>query len=182
MDTENFTLLGKHNRYNMMAGALAAKIVDIRKETIRESLESFSNAEHRLQFIAKIRDVEFINDSKATNVNATWYALESMNRPIIWIAGGQDKGNDYESLKPLVKERVKALICLGIDNKKLVESFNGAVKKIVETTSMEDAVNEAFRVAVPGDVVLLAPACASFDLFINFEDRGVQFKKAVLNL
>ena len=182
MNTEDFTLQGKHNRYNTMAAALTAKIMDIRKDTIRESLQSFRNADHRLQFIAKIRDVDFINDSKATNVNATWYALESIDRPIIWIAGGQDKGNDYETLKPLVKERVKALVCLGIDNKKLVESFSGAVKKIVETVRMEDAVNMAYRLAVPGDVVLLAPACASFDLFNNFEDRGAQFKKAVLNL
>lgn len=182
MKMDELSLKGKHNRYNTMAASVVSKILDVRKDVIRESLKSFQNVEHRLESIAKIEDVEYINDSKATNVNSTWYALESMNRPVIWIAGGIDKGNNYEDLKPLVREKVKALICLGKDNKKLHEAFGTEVSKIFDTTSMKEAVKQAAAMAAEGDAVLLSPACASFDLFQNYEDRGRQFKNAVLSL
>jgi UDP-N-acetylmuramoylalanine--D-glutamate ligase len=182
MSVYDFTLKGKHNQYNTMAAGLAASVVGIRKTKIREAVQSFESLEHRMEFVVTIRGVEFINDSKATNVNSTWYALESMRKPTILILGGVDKGNDYEMLRDLVKEKVKAIVCLGLDNKKIHEAFQNDVPLIVNTTSAEEAVKAAFRLASPGDVVLLSPACASFDLFNNYEDRGDQFKKAVRNL
>lgn len=182
MTIEELALQGKHNVYNSMAASLATRIVDVRKEIIRESLQDFQNIEHRLEFVASINGIEFINDSKATNVNSTWYALESMEKPVVWICGGQDKGNDYNELSELVKARVKAIICLGKDNRKIVEAFKGMVEKLVETDSATDAVAAAYKIGKKGDVVLLSPACASFDLFQNYEDRGMQFKAAVRRL
>jgi UDP-N-acetylmuramoylalanine--D-glutamate ligase len=179
MTVEELALQGKHNIYNSMAAGIAARILDIRKEIIRESLSDFQNIEHRLEYVAKINDIEFINDSKSTNVNSAWYALESFDKPIIWIAGGVDKGNDYSILKDLVKAKVKAIVCLGKDNKKLIKAFKDIVPIIVETRSAEEAVSVAYRLGKKGDVVLLSPACASFDLFENYEDRGNKFKAAV---
>ncbi len=182
MTIEQLALAGKHNVYNSMAASLAARIVDIRKDIIRESLEDFENAEHRLEFVASINGIEFINDSKATNVNSTWYALESMQKPTVLILGGQDKGNNYEELVDLVKEKVKAIVCLGVDNKKIIKAFKGTVENIVEASSAGEAVAMSYKLASKGDVVLLSPACASFDMFQNYEDRGVQFKSAVRGL
>ena len=182
MTIEELALQGKHNVYNSMAASLATRIVDVRKEIIRESLQDFQNIEHRLEFIATINGIEFINDSKATNVNSTWYALESMQKPVVWICGGQDKGNDYNELFDLVKEKVKAIVCLGKDNKKIVAAFKDAVELIVETDNANDAVAASYKIGKKGDVVLLSPACASFDLFQNYEDRGMQFKRAVKGL
>lgn len=179
MTVEELALQGKHNIYNSMAAGIAGRILDIRKEIIRESLSDFVNIEHRLEYVAKINDIEFINDSKSTNVNSAWYALESYDKPIIWIAGGVDKGNDYSMLKDLVKAKVKAIVCLGKDNKKLIKAFKDVVPLIEETSSVEEAVAVAYRVGKKGDVVLLSPACASFDLFENYEDRGNKFKAAV---
>ena len=179
---DNLILKGKHNVYNSMAAGIVGNVLKIKKEVIRRSLESFKGVEHRLEYYLKIRGIQFINDSKATNINSAWYALESMNSPVIWIAGGIDKGNDYEILHDLVKEKVKTLICLGKDNAKLVSYFKNIVEEIVETESMEQAVIEAYRCGSPGDTVLLSPACASFDLFNNYEDRGKQFKEAVRKL
>lgn len=179
MTVEELALQGKHNIYNSMAAGIAARILDIRKEIIRESLSDFQNIEHRLEYVAKINDIEFINDSKSTNVNSAWYALESFDKPIIWIAGGVDKGNDYSMLKDLVKAKVKAIVCLGKDNKKLIKAFKDIVPTIIETSSAEEAVGVAYRLGKKGDVVLLSPACASFDLFENYEDRGNKFKIAV---
>ncbi len=182
MTIEQLALQGKHNVYNSMAASLATRIVDVRKEIIRESLQDFQNVEHRLEFIATINGIEFINDSKATNVNSTWYALESMQKPVVWICGGQDKGNDYNELFDLVKEKVKAIVCLGKDNKKIIAAFKDAVELIVETDNANDAVAASYKIGKKGDVVLLSPACASFDLFQNYEDRGMQFKRAVKGL
>jgi UDP-N-acetylmuramoylalanine--D-glutamate ligase len=182
MSVYDFTLKGKHNQYNTMAGSLAAATMEIRKEKIREAVQTFQNLEHRMEHVATIRGVEFINDSKATNINSTWFALESMEKPTILILGGVDKGNDYNLLMDLVKEKVKAIVCLGLDNKKIHEAFEGVVPVIVDTTSAEDAVKTAFSYAEKGDVVLLSPGCASFDLFKNYEDRGTQFKRAVIDL
>jgi UDP-N-acetylmuramoylalanine--D-glutamate ligase len=179
MTIEELALQGKHNVYNSMAASLTARIVDVRKEIIRESLQDFQNVEHRLEFVASINGIEFINDSKATNVNSTWYALESMEKPVVWICGGQDKGNDYNELLDLVKTRVKAIICLGKDNKKIIAAFKDVVETIVETDNASDAVAASYKIGKKGDVVLLSPACASFDLFQNYEDRGMQFKGAV---
>jgi UDP-N-acetylmuramoylalanine--D-glutamate ligase len=179
MTIEKLALQGKHNVYNSMAASLAARIVDVRKEIIRESLQDFQNIEHRLEFVASINGIEFINDSKATNVNSTWYALESMEKPVVWICGGQDKGNDYNELLDLVKQRVKAIVCLGKDNSKIIAAFKGVVETIVETETAADAVAASYKIGKKGDVVLLSPACASFDLFQNYEDRGMQFKAAV---
>ena len=165
-----------------MAASTVAHLLKIRKQTIRESLENFHGVEHRLEQVLKINKVNYINDSKATNVNATYYALESMNAPTIWIVGGQDKGNDYQELFPFINEKVKAIICLGIDNKKLFENFESMVDIMVETQYMSEAVKIAYKIAESGDNVLLSPACASFDLFENYEDRGRQFKEAVRNL
>jgi UDP-N-acetylmuramoylalanine--D-glutamate ligase len=182
MSVYDFTLKGKHNQYNTMAAGLAASIVGIRKSRIREAVQSFESLEHRMEFVVAIRGVDFINDSKATNVNSTWYALESMRKPTILIMGGVDKGNDYSMLRDLVKEKVKAIVCLGLDNRKIHEAFQNDVPVIINTTSADEAVKSAFHMANPGDVVLLSPACASFDLFNNYEDRGEQFKKAVRDL
>lgn len=182
MPTGNIALEGKHNVKNAMAASTVAHLLKIRKQTIRESLENFQGVEHRLEHVLKINKVQYINDSKATNVNATYFALESMDAPTVWIVGGVDKGNDYKELFPFVNEKVKAIICLGVDNKKLFEAFGNMVDVIVETQYMSEAVKIAYRVAKAGDNVLLSPACASFDLFENYEDRGRQFKDAVRNL
>ncbi|WP_431156552.1 UDP-N-acetylmuramoyl-L-alanine--D-glutamate ligase [Winogradskyella poriferorum] len=182
MPTENITLEGKHNIKNAMAASTVAHLLKIRKQTIRESLENFQGVEHRLEHVLKINKVQYINDSKATNVNATYFALESMDAPTVWIVGGEDKGNDYKELFPFVNEKVKAIICLGVDNSKLFEAFGNMVDIIIETEYMSEAVKIAYKVSEAGDNVLLSPACASFDLFENYEDRGRQFKNAVRNL
>lgn len=181
MSVYDFALKGKHNQYNTMAASVAGATMDIRKSKIREAVETFENLEHRSEVVATVRGVEFINDSKATNVNSTWYALESMTRPTVLILGGVDKGNDYSILKDLVQEKVKAIVCMGIDNTKIHEAFDGQLR-IVDTTNADDAVKTSFGLASPGDAVLLSPACASFDLFKNYEDRGKQFKEAVRSL
>lgn len=182
MSVDDFTLKGKHNQYNSMAASMAATAIDIRKEKIREALQTFESLEHRMEPVGTIRGVSFINDSKATNVNSTWYALESMNNPVILILGGVDKGNDYNLLKDLVKEKVKAIVCMGTENRKIHEAFGDIVPLMVSTENAVDAVKSAFHFANKGDVVLLSPACASFDLFKNYEDRGNQFKQAVKDL
>ena len=182
MPTENITLEGKHNVKNAMAASTVAHLLKIRKQTIRESLENFQGVEHRLEHVLKINKVQYINDSKATNVNATYFALESMDAPTVWIVGGVDKGNDYKELFPFINEKVKAIICLGVDNTKLFEAFGNMVDVIIETEYMSEAVKIAYKVADAGENVLLSPACASFDLFENYEDRGRQFKNAVRNL
>ena len=182
MPTRNLTLEGKHNIKNAMAATTVAHLLKIRKQTIRESLENFQGVEHRLEQVLKINKVQYINDSKATNVNATYYALESMDAPTVWIVGGVDKGNNYEELFQFVNEKVKAIICLGVDNEKLMSTFGNMVDIIIETQFMSEAVKIAYKVAESGDNVLLSPACASFDLFENYEDRGRQFKNAVRNL
>ncbi len=182
MTIEQLALQGKHNVYNSMAASLAAKIVDVRKEIIKESLQDFQGIEHRLEFVASINGVEFINDSKATNINSAWYALESMQKPVVWVCGGQDKGNDYNEIIDLVKHKVKAIICLGKNNKKIISAFKDVIELIVETDNASDAVAASYKIAKKGDVVLLSPACASFDLFENYEDRGMRFKAAVRSL
>ena len=182
MNIEELAIKGKHNIYNSMAAALMAKRHDIRNEKVKECLGNYVNIEHRLEFVSKIKSVEYINDSKATNVNAAWYALESCNNQVIWIAGGIDKGNDYKKLKKLVKEKVKYIICLGIDNTNIISAFKNDVTQIFETMSMKDAVELSYKISMPGETVLLSPACASFDLFNNYEDRGNQFKEIVKNL
>lgn len=182
MSIHDLALKGKHNTQNSLASGIASRILEIRKEVVRESLEDFVNVEHRLEFVAKVHGIEFINDSKATNVNSTWFALESMDKPTVWIVGGVDKGNDYSDLLGLVKDKVKAVICLGVDNKKLIETFTGIVETIVEARSAMEAVAYGYRLAKDGETVLLSPACASFDLFDNYEDRGNQFKEAVRSL
>jgi UDP-N-acetylmuramoylalanine--D-glutamate ligase len=182
MSIYDFALKGKHNQYNTMAACVAGATMDIRKNRIREAVQTFENLEHRMEAVATVRGVEFINDSKATNVNSTWFALESMTKPTVLILGGIDKGNDYSLLHDLASEKIKAIVCLGVDNTKIHEAFKDKVSAIVDTDSAEAAVREAFRLATVGDVVLLSPACASFDLFKNYEDRGDQFKEAVRNL
>jgi len=182
METEHIALEGKHNMKNAMAASSVAKLMQIRNATIRESLSNFQGVEHRLEKVLKIQNVQYINDSKATNVNATFFALDSMNVPTVWIVGGVDKGNDYNELMSLVREKVKAIICLGIDNRKIIEAFGNVVDIMVEVNNMNDAVKTAQRLTEKGDAVLLSPACASFDLFENYEDRGKQFKQAVHNL
>ena len=182
MPTKDLTLEGKHNIKNAMAASTVAHLLKIRKQTIRESLENFQGVEHRLEQVLKINKVQYINDSKATNVNATYYALESMSAPTVWIVGGVDKGNSYEELYPFVNTKVKAIICLGVNNEKLLQNFSNMVDIIVETQFMSEAVKIAYKIAEAGDNVLLSPACASFDLFENYEDRGRQFKDAVRNL
>lgn len=182
MTIAELALQGKHNLYNSMAAGIAAKVLDLRNEVVRESLGDFKNVEHRLEQVGRIQGIEFINDSKATNVNATWYALESMTTPVIWIAGGVDKGNDYHMLKSVVREKVRAIVCLGKDNGKLHEAFQDDVDVIVNTLSAREAVGVAYHMAAKGDTVLLSPACASFDLFKNYQDRGDQFKEAVKQL
>lgn len=182
MTLEELALQGKHNLFNSMAAGIAARILDIRKNIIKESLSDFQNIEHRLEYVATIHGVEFINDSKATNINSSWYALESMNKKVVWIAGGIDKGNDYSLIKELVKEKVKAIVCLGTNNQNIHNAFGDVVERIVDTKSASEAVNTAFNLSKHGDTVLLSPACASFDLFNNYEDRGRQFKEAVKSL
>ena len=182
MPIASLGLQGQHNTKNAMAASMVATLLGIRKETIRQSLEDFEAVEHRLEKVLKINNVKYINDSKATNVNATFYALDSMQAPTVWIVGGVDKGNDYSELLPLVNEKVKAIICLGSDNEKIINTFGNIVDMLVETHSMQDAVQVAYRLAEKGDTVLLSPACASFDLFENYEDRGRQFKESVRNL
>jgi len=182
MSILDLALQGRHNVYNSMAAAISGMVLDIRNDRIRESLTDFQGVEHRLERFLKVHGIEFINDSKATNVNSTWYALESMNHPVVWIAGGIDKGNDYGMLEDLVREKVKAIICLGIDNTKIHKAFGKIVKNIIDTRSMSEAVKSAYYLARNGDIVLLSPACASFDLFENYEDRGIQFKQEVRNL
>lgn len=182
MSIHDLALKGKHNTQNSLASGLAGRLLDIRKDTVRESLSDFVNVEHRLEFVAKVCGIEFINDSKATNVNSTWFALESMENPTVWIVGGVDKGNDYSELTQLVKDKVKAIICLGKDNHKIIEAFTGVVDTIVEAGSAMEAVAYGYRLAQKEETVLLSPACASFDLFENYEDRGNQFKQAVRSL
>jgi UDP-N-acetylmuramoylalanine--D-glutamate ligase len=182
MSIYDFALKGKHNAYNTMAASIAATTLGIRKEKIREAVSNFHSLEHRMEFVATVRGVDFINDSKATNVNSTWYALESMQKSTVLILGGVDKGNDYELIADLVKEKVKAIVCMGIDNKKLIEFFKDKVKTIVEVDTAKKAVNASFKLAEKGDLVLMSPACASFDLFKNYEDRGRQFKESVKEL
>ena len=182
MTLEQLALQGKHNIYNSMAAGVAAKLMEIRNDSIKQSLSDFKNIPHRLEYVSSVHGITFINDSKATNVNATWYALEDMEKPVVWIAGGIDKGNDYADIKALVKEKVKAIVCLGTDNARLHELFSGDVEIIVDTVSAKGAVEAAYSLARKDEVVLLSPACASFDLFENYEDRGNQFKEAVKRL
>ncbi|HET6559204.1 MAG TPA: UDP-N-acetylmuramoyl-L-alanine--D-glutamate ligase [Prolixibacteraceae bacterium] len=182
MSILDIALQGNHNTYNSMAAGISGMAVNIRNEAIRESLSDFKGVEHRLERFLKVHGIEFINDSKATNINSSWYALESMSQPTVWIVGGIDKGNDYSQLTELVKKKVKAIVCLGIDNSKIIEAFKPIGIDIVETQSMQDAVRSAYYLAKNGDTVLLSPACASFDLFENYEDRGFQFKNAVKEL
>jgi len=182
MSVYDFTLKGKHNQYNTMAACVAGATMDIRKEKIREAVQTFQNLEHRMEFVATIRGVEFINDSKATNVNSTWYALESMTKPTVLILGGVDKGNDYSLIAELVQEKVKAIVCLGTDNLKIHEAFASLNIPMADAATAADAVQAAFHFAEKGNTVLLSPACASFDLFKNYEDRGNQFKQAVKDL
>ncbi len=179
MSIHELALQGRHNVYNSMAAGIAARILDIRNDTIRESLSDFQNVEHRLERVATVHGIEFINDSKATNVNSAWYALESMEKPVIWVVGGTDKGNDYSTLTELVKHKVKAIVCLGKENEKIHKAFAHLVPVIVDTDNAPQAVQAAYEQAEEGDVVLLSPACASFDLFENYEDRGRKFKAAV---
>jgi UDP-N-acetylmuramoylalanine--D-glutamate ligase len=182
MTIHELALKGRHNTYNSMAAAIAGKVLNIRKDFIRESLADFQGVEHRLEPVITVCGIDFINDSKATNVNSTWYALECMENKVVWIVGGVDKGNDYSELFNLVSKKVKAIVCMGKDNKKIVEAFKDKVPTLVETNSMEEAVRSSYYLAKKGDTVLLSPACASFDLFKNYEDRGRQFKQAVRNL
>ncbi|MBV6406017.1 MAG: UDP-N-acetylmuramoyl-L-alanine--D-glutamate ligase [Flavobacteriales bacterium] len=182
MSIHELALQGRHNVYNSLAAGIAARILEVRSEALRESLSDFQNVEHRLERVATVHGVTFINDSKATNVNSAWYALESMDRPVVWIAGGEEHGNDYTQLLPLVKEKVKAIVCLGRDNGRLRDAFATVVKDFVETGSAEHAVQAAYALADEGDTVLLSPACKSFDLFENYEDRGRRFKAAVRSL
>jgi UDP-N-acetylmuramoylalanine--D-glutamate ligase len=179
MSIHDLALKGKHNTQNALAAGIAARLVEIRTDSVRESLEDFTNVEHRMEFVAKVNGIEFINDSKATNVNAAWFALESMDRPTVWIVGGVDKGNDYTELEELVAQKVKSIVCLGVDNQKIIDAFKGKVEVIVEANTAHEAVAFAYQLARKDETVLLSPACASFDLFANYEDRGQQFKQAV---
>lgn len=182
MTLEELALQGKHNVYNSTAASVGACLLDIRKESIRQSLSAFENVPHRLEYVARIHGIDFINDSKATNVNSAWYALETMDSPVIWIAGGVDKGNDYTKLDKLVANKVKAIICLGTDNSKIISRYADKVQAIYETQSAEQAVLTAYTIGKKGDTVLLSPACASYDLFENYEERGDKFRQAVKNL
>ncbi len=182
MPLSELALKGKHNTYNSMAASIASRVLDIKKEIIRESLKDFKGVEHRLERFIKVHGIEFINDSKATNVNSTWYALECMSTPTIWIVGGVDKGNDYSELMSLVKDKVKAIVCLGVDNTKIHKAFDGVISEIVDANTMKEAVNKAYKLGEKDDTVLLSPCCASFDLFKSFEDRGEQFKECVREL
>lgn len=182
MPIHKLALQGKHNAYNSLAATIAARVLDIRSEILRESLSDFQNVEHRLERVGTVNGVEFINDSKATNVNSVWYALECMDKPVVWIVGGQDKGNDYREIKDLVKQKVKAIVCMGTDNSKIHKAFKDLNIPMVDTASAEEAVMHSYNAATPGDVVLLSPACASFDLFTSYEERGRRFKSAVKSL
>ncbi len=182
MNTLEQALKSRENIYSGMAETVASRLYDVRKEGIKDSLSGFQNTSHRLEEIATVRGINFINDSKATNVNATWYALESMHRPVIWITGGQDHGNNYNILKGLVGEKVKAMVCIGIDNSNIISFFNDKIDLILETADMFDAVRAAYSLGQPGDVALLSPACPSFDLFDNYADRGKRFREAIFNL
>ena len=182
MSIHDLALKGKHNAQNSLASGIASRILEIRKESVRESLADFTNVEHRLEFVAKVHGIEFINDSKATNVNSTWFALESMDKPTVWIVGGVDKGNDYSELTALVNDKVKAIICLGENNAKIIEAFQDEVETIVEASSALEAVVYGYKLAKKDETVLLSPACASFDLFENYEERGNEYKKAVRSL
>lgn len=182
MNIKELALQGRNKVQNSLAAGIAVKLEELRNEDIKRSFEQFNNLEHRLEFVIKIRGVEYINDSKATNINSVWYALECIQKPIVWIAGGDDKGNDYSELYELVFTKVKAIVCLGINNEKIISAFSDKVNTIVETRSAQEAARLAYRLSAPGDVVLLSPGCASFDLFKNYEDRGRQFKQAVLEL
>lgn len=182
MKINELALTGKHNIANSMAAGIAGKLSKIKNDFIKQSLMDFEAVEHRLEFVLKINGINFINDSKATNVNSVYYALESMKTPVVWIVGGTDKGNDYSELIPFVQRKVKAIVCLGVDNKKIIDTFQDIVSNIVETKCMKDAVNAAYSLGSKGDSVLLSPACASFDLFKNYEDRGNQFKEEVRKL
>ena len=182
MNVSDLNVKGEHNAKNAMASSAVARLLQIRKETIRESMETFQGVEHRLEKVVKLNKVSYINDSKATNINATYYALGSMKQATVWIVGGVDKGNNYSELMEFVNEKVKAIICLGVDNKKIIEAFNNVIDDIYETTSMDEAVLMASKLAEPNETVLLSPACASFDLFENYEDRGRQFKNAIMKL
>src|ERR1700685_110076 len=182
MSIYDFALKGIHNQYNTMAAGIAALTLGIRKPIVREAMQSFEALEHRMEYVLTVKGVEFINDSKATNVNSTWFALESMEKPTILILGGVDKGNDYSLIKELVKDKVKAIVCMGVENRKIHEAFGDIVSLMVNTSTAQEAVQAAFHFANKGDVVLLSPACASFDLFKNYEDRGNQFREAVLEL
>lgn len=182
MNIATLALKGKHNTKNAMGASMATSVLKVRNATIRESLEDFEGAEHRLEFVLKINGVQYVNDSKATNINATFYALDSVKAPIVWIVGGVDKGNDYLDLMPMVREKVKAIICLGMDNQKITQTFSNVIDLIVETAGAEEAVKVAYKIAEKGDTVLLSPACASYDLFENYEDRGNKFKEAVRGL
>lgn len=179
MPTSALALQGVHNTYNSMAAGLAATVLNVKKETIRQSLLDFQGVEHRLEYVAMVRDVKFINDSKATNVNSCWYALQSMKTPVVLILGGTDKGNDYREIEDMVRDKVRALVFLGVDNKPLHAYFDGKKELIADAVSMEEAVTKAYHFAKEGDTVLLSPCCASFDLFENYEDRGRQFKQCV---
>ncbi len=182
MTLEQLALQGKHNTYNSMAASVAARLLDVRKESIKQSLSDFENIPHRLEFVSNVHGITFINDSKATNINSTWYALEYVEAPTVWIVGGQDKGNNYSELKSLVRNKVKAIVCLGKDNTKLHDAFEDMVEIMVDAGSAQEAVTYAYHLAKKGEIVLLSPACASFDLFENYQDRGNQFKKAVKEL
>ena len=182
MSIMELALQGKHNVYNSLAAGIAARVLEVRKDVVREALADFQNVEHRLERVGMVNGVEFINDSKATNVNSTWYALESMEKPVIWVMGGQDKGNDYNELRDLMRQKVKAIVCLGVDNEKIHKAFGDIVLNMVDVNSADQAVNTSYELSEPGDVVLLSPACASFDLFENYEDRGRRFKTAVRGL
>jgi UDP-N-acetylmuramoylalanine--D-glutamate ligase len=182
MSINELALQGKHNIYNSMASGIVAKVLELRNQTIRESMGDFKNIEHRLEHVAKISGINFINDSKATNVNSTWYALESMPKGVVLILGGVDKGNDYTMLTELVRQKVKAIVCLGKDNQRIHDAFKDVVAEIIDTVSAQEAAYVSYQLAKKGDTVLLSPACASFDLFKNYEDRGDQFKKAVMEL
>jgi UDP-N-acetylmuramoylalanine--D-glutamate ligase len=179
---QELALQGKHNIFNSMAAAMAARVFEIKDTVIRQAMIDFQNVEHRLEYVLTVHGIDFINDSKATNTNACWYALESMTKEVVWIVGGVDKGNDYTELVNMVDEKVKAIICLGENNESIINAFKGKVDTIVQASNMKDAVNQSYTLANKEDVVLLSPACASFDLFANYEDRGFQFKKEVRKL
>lgn len=182
MNVVELALKGRHNIYNALASALPSKVAEIKNEVIRESFKTFENLEHRLEYVTTVNGVDYINDSKATTVHAAYYALSSQTKPVVWICGGQDKGNDYTELYSVVKDKVKAIVCLGKDNSKIIAAFKNVVPLIVDTHSMQDAVKAAYRIAKSGDVVLLSPACASFDLFKSYEARGEKFKEQVKQL